>query len=897
MTQAFKTIYFPDHPSESSRKRNVKLAFGTMDKVLHDVIKPLSGQELRELMGFSSFPLLQQAASDQGLPLNTFCLRLLRQKIRVPVPEAQDRLPGIKEPLGLPIDPLQATFRGGKAEPLHDWFPYLEGYSPEFVTRVLMEYAPRAKHVLDPFAGSGTTPLAVSALGKRASYCEVNPLLQHLVSTKAMAATRPLKIREAMARELARWAKELPSAIALARADVALAGTYHNTFGDSQFFTEEVFEQVLRIRTVLDQLNCEHADIARLASIAVLASLVTASKLIRRGDLRYRTSDELGRGHKSLLDSIQGRAMTMAEDLRRLQPIMNGPWLVCEDARNLGRLPRLDIDAVITSPPYLNGTNYFRNTKMELWFLRCLASQEDLASYRYRAVTAGINDVTVNKPADIVNDVVGDLVRQMEISAYDMRIPLMVRMYFHDLAVVFDGLLQHLSKNAKLLIDIGDSAYGGIHVPTHQILADLLVAKGFTLEKIVSLRRRMSRGGIPLSQSLLVLTKATTRRARSPRDADRHQLVSFINWGQFKKALPHQHGECAKRNWGHPLHSLCSYQGKMKPSLASHLVRTFVPAGGTILDPFGGVGTIAFEAALQGKRAWSFDISPAAVHISAAKLGVPQRTEAEAVISGLETYLHGHSPTAAERDAVAKIRMNGPLGNYFHARTLSEIILSRRFFQETPPRSSSESLVFASLLHILHGNRPYALSRRSHPITPFSPTGPNEYRHLIPRLRDKVYRGLEVPLPPGFMPGTSLFQDATSWWPQDIGQLDAIITSPPFFDSTRFYMANWMRLWFAGWDAEDFRKQPLAFVDERQKLDFGIYEPVFRQARERLKPGGMMVMHVGKSSKCDMAAALSKIAERWFHVVDVFVESVSHCESHGIRDKGTVVQHAYLVLN
>jgi hypothetical protein len=46
-----------------------------------------------------------------------------------------------------------------------------------------------------------------------------------------------------------------------------------------------------------------------------------------------------------------------------------------------------------------------------------------------------------------------------------------------------------------------------------------------------------------------------------------------------------------------------------------------------------------------------------------------------------------------------------------------------------------------------------------------------------------------------------------------------------------------------------------------------------------------------------MAAALSKIAERWFHVVDVFVESVSHCESHGIRDKGTVVQHAYLVLN
>jgi hypothetical protein len=45
-----------------------------------------------------------------------------------------------------------------------------------------------------------------------------------------------------------------------------------------------------------------------------------------------------------------------------------------------------------------------------------------------------------------------------------------------------------------------------------------------------------------------------------------------------------------------------------------------------------------------------------------------------------------------------------------------------------------------------------------------------------------------------------------------------------------------------------------------------------------------------------MAAALSDMARPWFNVVDVFAEDVSHCESHGIRDKGTVVEHSYLVL-
>jgi hypothetical protein len=45
-----------------------------------------------------------------------------------------------------------------------------------------------------------------------------------------------------------------------------------------------------------------------------------------------------------------------------------------------------------------------------------------------------------------------------------------------------------------------------------------------------------------------------------------------------------------------------------------------------------------------------------------------------------------------------------------------------------------------------------------------------------------------------------------------------------------------------------------------------------------------------------MAKELARIAKTWFRVADIYTECVSHCESHGIRDKGAVVSHQYLVL-
>ena len=893
--QTYKNVYFRDYPAATSGRSSLTLAFSKSDDEIYEAIRHLSSDSLRTVLGYESFLTLQKDAHAEGRSLNSFCLLILRSHLESSRHSDAAWLPGFEAEHPFAFDPIQATFSGGRHEPLHEWYPWLEGYSPAFVESVIGRYCPNAKSVFDPFGGTGTTPLTASRLGKNGYYSEINPVLQFLTASKVIALQLRDRDRVALVDELNAIVDTLDDRIDASRQDPQLRQTYDEVFGGSEFFESDVFVEVLRCRTLIDSIGCAAPLTARLLTVAVLRALIPASLLIRRGDLRFKTEKELARGRLELRDEIREALTVIARDINDLSPINQAPVLLLENAKNLDRIPALSIDAVITSPPYLNGTNYFRNTKIELWFLRCLKKREDLARFRFGSMTVGINDVTVNKPVGEMPPGALPIIEALEANAYDARIPRMVACFASEMHAILQALAGHTQKDGTIVIDVGDSAYAGVRVPTDQLIVQSLDVAGFDLSSESVLRQRYSRSQIKLTQKLLVFT-LKRGRCSNTRYVRKQSSGWLSAWSDFKECLPHQKGEFAKRNWGHPLHSLCSYQGKMKPSLAAHLVKTFTTPGSRMLDPFSGVGTLPFEAALHGVECWGFDISPPAVHITAGKVGKCIAAECEDTVKRLDRYLQDHKVLADEHRSAEAIRFNGPLTSYFHKETLEEILLARRYFLNNLPTNASQSLVFSCLLHILHGNRPYALSRRSHPITPFSPSGEPEYRALIPRLRDKMERSLATPLPHDFAYGNSISQDATEWWPANIEELDTIITSPPFFNSTRFHLANWIRLWFSGWEANDFQERPLLFIDERQKRSFSVYNPILRQCRERLKSNGVVVFHLGASKKCDMAKELAKIAKTWFRIADIYTESVSHCENHGIRDNGAVVNHQYLVL-
>lgn len=836
------------------------------------------------MIGYESFSSLEMDAQSAGFAVATY--------VRDRISKSVSKRPDIQGE-----NAIQSTFKGGRGSPLHDWYPYLEGYSPAFVQSIIRQYAPNAQTILDPFCGSGTTALVSSSMARTGYFAEVNPMCRYVIETKAKALTLSEAVRDGVVAALDQAASRLATAVRKCPQSKELKARFIGSLGVRPIFDPKTLENVLRLRTYLDIADNENPDISPFLTMAVLRSLVPCSLMVRRGDLRFRTEKELAGFHPDIIEEVRSSIYLISSDLRDLVETPNGVKFVCNNARDVGNYFSSELDAVITSPPYLNGTNYFRNTKIELCFMGFFRNKSDLRSFRDQAITAGINDVTSSKTRGGVGRELPSLLTKtltdLSKSAYDIRIPAMVQSYFQEMDKVSEGLGRILRPGGIAAIDLGDSCYGGVHVPTDIILANMMEDHGFTAGDRIILRERQSRDGGRLSQTLQIFErKGSTKKRKSP---SKRQDAA---WDRFKTDLPHQKGEMAKRNWGHPWHSLCSYQGKLKPSIASTLVAALMPSdrAGRLLDPFSGVGTVPFEARLAGHEAFGFDISPAAVVISKAKLGQPDPSAVEDVMLRLTEWVSAAKNRRIAKGSLDAIRFNGPLEDYFNPKTLGEIVAARSFFRAHPPRTSAEALVMACLLHVLHGNRPYALSRRSHPITPFAPTGPAEYRSLVEKVRGKLQRSMnDLPNIQGCREGRVFSQDITERWPDEVCDLDAIITSPPFFDSTRFHTANWMRLWFAGWEAPDFISKPKGFVDERQKQSFDLYDAVFKQAADRLKSGGVMALHLGKSKKCDMAAALTGIGERYLELADSFSESVEHCESHGLKDKGTVTHHQYLL--
>ena len=352
----------------------------------------------------------------------------------------------------------------------------------------------------------------------------------------------------------------------------------------------------------------------------------------------------------------------------------------------------------------------------------------------------------------------------------------------------------------------------------------------------------------------------------------------------------------SKRNWGNSLHSLCSYQGKLKPAIAHFLVKTMTNKGDRILDPFSGAGTIPLEACLQGRFGDGIDINPLAHANTLAKVKFPSREDIYYFRHRLSIYLDQCLMTESELAHVQLQNINGRLQDYFHPKTFAEIVTARKFFSTIDQHTPASAFVESCLLHILHGNRPYALSRRSHGITPFSPTGPFKYKPLLSHLDAKMQRAIRTQMPPTYVHGSAYLCSVFDFKAEQ--SYDAIITSPPFLNSTRFYIANWMRLWFCGWENNDFKSTKRNdYLEEMQAKSITVYEKVFSKFLTFLKPRGLCVLHLGVKGKRDMGNELIPQAEKiGFEVLRLLYEDVSLCENHGVRDQGSTNKHQFLFL-
>ena len=355
-------------------------------------------------------------------------------------------------------------------------------------------------------------------------------------------------------------------------------------------------------------------------------------------------------------------------------------------------------------------------------------------------------------------------------------------------------------------------------------------------------------------------------------------------------SLPYRREPYCRRNWGHPFHAMCSYPSKIKPGIAHFLVRLFTKPGESVLDPFCGVGTIPFEACNQGRQGFGSDLNPLAATVTHAKVAPPSRHEVEELLAEVESAVHARPNGALVEEEIA---------SFFHRATLAEVIAARTVLLhasqcEADQRRRAAAFLLSCLAHILHGNRPYALSRRSHNVIPIAPKGEFVYKPVLPPLREKVNRLMAVPLSASFRTGAAAclpFAHASAF----VKQVDHVITSPPFLGTTHFVRQNRVRLWLCGWDYGFQEEVKPHFLEHQRGLE--AYSVIFETFTRVIRKTGSCVLHLGVVKNVDMAAAIAPYAlQAGFAVEGIVYENAAHLETHGRTDRGGTHSHQFLAL-
>ncbi|HYH50822.1 MAG TPA: SAM-dependent methyltransferase, partial [Acidimicrobiia bacterium] len=379
---------------------------------------------------------------------------------------------------------------------------------------------------LDPFCGSGSIMVGAAQHGRNSVGIDINPLAAFVSRVKLSP---------------------------LARGDIAAAVAFLQCFETAlgavgpwpvpalriatKVFEPDILDALLRLRALIEEeaRSTAQRDFLLLAWLAILQDVGSYFK--EGNGIKYRNRKRRPGGYVLRPDGHWQRerfgtdqaAFVRAAFRRQLTAMLadvpawgsaGGDWAEQRviEGNALEEMAKLDagsFDSVVFSPPYANRFDYFESQKVELWFGGFVDSYDGLLALRKRSLrshlSAALGDAVVELPE------LDDLIDRMDptSSAIRMRVPKLLRGYFSDMAEVLRRCRALLGPGGECCVVVGNSAYGGVIIPTDVLIARLGLAAGFSAAAVVPVRHLtvapQQRSGLRgreelMRESLVVLT-------------------------------------------------------------------------------------------------------------------------------------------------------------------------------------------------------------------------------------------------------------------------------------------------------------------------------------------------------------------------------------------------------
>lgn len=385
------------------------------------------------------------------------------------------------------------VFDKNKNVPVHRWYPFVEGYSKEFIDDILSELTFTPHCVLEPFCGSGTTPVELQLRGIKCHSFEVSPFMYLLATTKMCVDYKPAELQdiiECLKTALARVPKQIRD-----YEEIPFGPTVVNTGKLKKYnFHDSAIDGLLDIRYAIKN-TVRDEKYRKLCYVALASIIMESSNMFRNGKcLSYRK----GWQEKMLTRQQVHESFLMKLSTEILEDIQQGPeqtfatsngQLCCYgDVRaNIRQIEDNSIDLIITSPPYLNSRDYTDIYMLELKVLELVKNYEELRELRERTLRSHVQ-VRYEELQPINNDRLIACLREMseqkDVASWNSDIINMVCGYFEDMQEIFCNFRRVMRKGGKIYFNVANSAYFGVEVPVDLIVSDIAEAQGFEVQEI-----------------------------------------------------------------------------------------------------------------------------------------------------------------------------------------------------------------------------------------------------------------------------------------------------------------------------------------------------------------------------------------------------------------------------
>ena len=380
-------------------------------------------------------------------------------------------------------------FNKNKKEPIHRWYPFVEGYSKEFIKSIIDEVNKKDLVCLEPFSGSGTTSLELQYNNIPCYSFEINPLMYIIAKVKLENDYDLNKV------EL--WHNFVQTKRAAINADLktVFSTLYEGNNKKKWNYDKVVGLAIQKLKMSIDLIKEEKYK--NLFFVVLSSILLDVSNLYRNGKcLSYKKNwEEINLSEadvfKKFDDKINKEIKNDIQSIKKTSQY-NKDILFNEDSR-VGiekEVENNSIDLVITSPPYLNSRDYTDTYMLELKTLGLTNTYEEVRNLREKTLRShvqikwqdneSINNKTLESTLKLLKDCSGD----QEI--WNSSILDMVRLYFVDMKKIFHVLYKKIKFGGRIYFNVSNSAYFNVMINTLEICAEIAESEGF---KVIEIRK------------------------------------------------------------------------------------------------------------------------------------------------------------------------------------------------------------------------------------------------------------------------------------------------------------------------------------------------------------------------------------------------------------------------